>query len=129
MKMAILPAVGAMAFLFMATTPSTAGTIEDLERERSLMVTTMVSTNITAEQRFAKLDEVMRRIINLERRVIRDQQSKRSSKRDVQRVFANYDLSFLVHSALERDKLVVDHWFEQLGLTTAAISNSRMGLR
>ena len=43
--------------------------------------------------------------------------------------FENYDLTFLVHSSIERNRSIIDHWLEQVGVSTNTLMSARMGRR
>ena len=47
----------------------------------------------------------------------------------VRRAFNNYDLTFLVHAAAEKDMGIVDVWLAELGITTRNLMSARMGRR
>ena len=106
-----------------------AGTLENMERERALLVDTLLSSELSTEQRQQQLQLAQRRLIDLERMVLRDQSLIGKNTPVVRNAFENYDLTFLVHASTERDKLVIDQWLEQLGITTSTLMNSRMGRR
>jgi len=114
--------------LAMAVSAATqAGTLENMERERALMIGTLLSSELSIEQRQQQVQLAQRRLIDLERMVLRDQDLVGKNTPVVRTAFENYDLTFLVHASTEKDKLVIDQWLEQLGLTTSTLMNSRMG--
>jgi hypothetical protein len=47
----------------------------------------------------------------------------------VRAAFENYDLTFLVHASIERNRTVVDHWMEQVGVSTGTLMAARAGRR
>jgi len=102
-------------------TPGFAGTVENLERERSILVETMLSSDMTAEERFAKVNVSKKRLIDLERIVLRDKSLVGRNTPAVKRAFANYDLTFIVHSAVEKDRSLADHWLAQIGLNKQGV--------
>jgi len=114
--------------LAMAVSAATqAGTLENMERERALMIGTLLSSELSIEKRQQQVQLAQRRLIDLERMVLRDQDLVGKNTPVVRTAFENYDLTFLVHASTEKDKLVIDQWLEQLGLTTSTLMNSRMG--
>ena len=114
--------------LAMAVSAATqAGTLENMERERALMIGTLLSSELSIEQRQQQVQLAQRRLIDLERMVLRDQGLIGKNTPVVRTAFENYDLTFLVHASTEKDKLVIDQWLEQLGITTSTLMNSRMG--
>lgn len=106
-----------------------AGTLENMERERALLISTLLSSELSTEQRQQQVQIAQRRLIDLERMVLRDQGLIGKNTPVVRTAFENYDLTFLVHASTEKDKLVIDQWLEQLGITTSTLMNSRMGRR
>lgn len=114
--------------LAMAVSAATqAGTLENMERERALMIGTLLSSELSIEKRQQQVQLAQRRLIDLERMVLRDQDLVGKNTPVVRTAFENYDLTFLVHASTEKDKLVIDQWLEQLGITTSTLMNSRMG--
>ena len=115
--------LGLTAIMGMTTlaAPSFAGTVENLERERSILVETMLSSDMTAEERFAKVNVSKKRLIDLERIVLRDKSLVGRNTPAVKRAFANYDLTFIVHSAVEKDRSLADHWLSQIGLSKQGV--------
>ncbi|MBF0368902.1 MAG: hypothetical protein HQL52_05515 [Magnetococcales bacterium] len=124
----LIAAFLAMGFITTAT-PAKSGTLENMERERSMLITTWLAPDMTAQERRDKADESARRLASLERLVWRDKGAASASTPTVRTAFENYDLTFLVHAALEKDRLIIDHWMEQLGLSSHAIMNARSGRR
>lgn len=100
-------------------TPSAAnaGSIENLERERTILIENLLSPEMTAEERQAKLSVSKRRLIDLERIALRDKSLVGRNTPAVKRAFANYDLTFIVHASVEKNRALADHWLEQVGLT------------
>ena len=113
----------AAAFLCtaMAAGAAQAGSVENMERERAIMLQTMLDPNMTQEERHAKSTLSQKRLIDLERIVLRDKSLVGRNTPLVKRVFADYDTSFLVHAAAEKNLSVTDHWFEQLGLSAKSL--------
>ena len=109
--------------------PSFAGTVENLERERAIMVETMLSNEMTAEERFAKINLSKKRLIDLERIVLRDKSLTGRNTPAVRRAFANYDLTFMVHASVEKDRSLADHWLSQIGLSKQGVLSAEMRRR
>jgi len=105
--------------------PGFAGTVENLERERSIMVETMLSSDMSAEERFAKINVSKKRLIDLERIVLRDKSLVGRNTPAVKRAFANYDLTFIVHSSVEKDRSLADHWLAQIGLSKQGVLSAQ----
>jgi hypothetical protein len=106
-----------------------AGTLENLERERALLIDTMLSAELDAAERQTKVEAAKVRLLDLERMVLRDDKLQGRATPDVRRAFANYDLTFLAHSAAEHDRAPIDVWLEQLGVSTEAVLSARRGRR
>jgi hypothetical protein len=106
-----------------------AGTLENLERERAIALVNLMSLEITPSERQAKLRNLKPRLVDLERMVMRDPSLKGKNTPDVHRAFNNYDTTFLMHASIEKNRTIVDHWFEQMGLSTNALMNTKVGRR
>jgi hypothetical protein len=104
-----------------------AGTLENMERERASLIDTLLSPELSIEQRQQRAQTTRRRLVDLERMVLRDESLTGKDTPVVRTAFANYDLTFLVHASTEKEKLVIDHWLTQLDITTSTLMNSRMG--
>ena len=111
----------ALAAAAIVSAPVRAGTIENLERERAITLETLLSPNMTQAERFAKVAVSEARLVDLERMVLRDKALDGRNTAAVRKAFANYDLTFLVHAATEKNLTVTDQWLEQLGLTSQNI--------
>ena len=108
---------------------SHAGTLANLERERALLIETILSGDIKNDVRQQKVEIANARLIDLERMVLRDENLNGISTRSVHAAFKNYDLTFLIHASTEKNRSVADHWLGEIGLTTSALMNARMGRR
>ncbi|MCH8997095.1 MAG: hypothetical protein IID48_02355 [Proteobacteria bacterium] len=106
-----------------------AGTIENLERERSIALETLLSADLTPGEREERIGLSKARLVDLERMVLRDQGLRGKSTPTVRAAFENYDLTFLVHASIERNRTVVDHWMEQVGVSTGTLMAARAGRR
>lgn len=106
-----------------------AGTVENLERERAIMVETMLANDMSAEERFSKLNLSKKRLIDLERIVLRDKSLVGRNTPAVKRAFANYDLTFVVHASVEKDRSITDHWLSHVGLDKQGLLSSQMRRR
>ncbi len=106
-----------------------AGSLENLERERAILVTTLCAPDLTPDERQKKVAQSKHRLVDLERMVIRDKSLHGQNTPVVRRAFANYDLTFLIHAAVENERDIVDHWLDSLGLSTDGLMNARVGRR
>ena len=106
-----------------------AGSLENLERERSIRLEVMFSPSIENGVRHEKLALGKRRLIDLERILLRDKSVIGRNTPEVRSAFENYDLTFLVHASVDKGLSMVDHWMEQVGVSTHSIMGSRIGRR
>ena len=109
--------------------PAFADTVENLERERAIAIETLLSANLEPSERQTSIEIAKTRLVDLERMVLRDDSLRGKNTPAVRATFANYDLSFLVHASIERNRSVIDHWLEQVGVTTNSIMSAQMGRR
>tara|TARA_S200000501_G_scaffold368910_1_gene407492 strand:- start:22 stop:414 length:393 start_codon:yes stop_codon:yes gene_type:complete len=94
-----------------------AGSIENLERERTILVDNMLSPEMTPAERQTKMVIAKRRLIDLERIALRDKSLVGRNTAAISRAFANYDLTFIIHASVEKGLSLADHWMEQVGIT------------
>lgn len=106
-----------------------AGTVENLERERALALKTSLSPDVSPSERETSLEVSKARLVDLERMVMRDNSLKGKNTPTVRTAFQNYDLTFLVHASIERNRTLIDHWLEQVGVTTNSLMSARVGRR
>jgi hypothetical protein len=111
----------ALATLVSMASQANAGSIENLERERTILVENLLNTNMSAEERQAKMTISKRRLIDLERIALRDKSLVGRNTPAIKRAFANYDLTFLVHASVEKNRGLADHWLEQVGLSQQSV--------
>lgn len=105
----------------LAGTGAWAGSVENMERERAIMLQTLLDPNMSQQERYAKAMLAQKRLIDLERIVLRDKSLNGRGTPAVRRAFDNYDLTFVVHAAAEKNLSVADHWFEQLGISSKSV--------
>lgn len=106
-----------------------AGTLENLERERSMTVNTFLDSSLSVGERQAKLDSQRRRLIDMERMVMRDKSLRGKNTKTVRIAFKNYDVTFLGHASAEKGHTMVDHWLTQFGVSTDSLMSTRVGRR
>jgi hypothetical protein len=70
-----------------------------------------------------------RRLVDLERMVIRDKKLAQNNTPIVRTAFENYNLTFLVHASTEANKTLLDHWLEEIGVSTHSLGTARIGRR
>ena len=105
--------------------PAQADSLENLERERSIMVSHLLNADLNVAQRQEKIALSKRRLADLERIALNDKALKDSRSPLVLKVFKNYEMSFLVHSAAESGRTMSTHWLEGIGLSTSDLMNAR----
>lgn len=101
--------------------PAHAGSIENMERERAILLETALDPNLSPQERTQKITVAQRRLVDLERIVLRDKSLVGRDTPAVRRAFANYDRTFLVHASAEKSRHVIAHWLDQVGLTSQAV--------
>ena len=106
-----------------------AGSLENLERERALLIETMLDPALSVEERSKRVDGAQYRLVDLERMVLRDVKLRGKDTPVVRRAYQDYDLTFLVHASVEHERGLVDHWLGELGISTDAVMASRKGSR
>lgn len=121
--------IAAAVVLSSLAAPVSAGSLENMERERAIMIETMLSGDIDNTQRQGRLEIARTRLIDLERMVLRDKTLIGKNQPLVRAAFDNYDLTFVVHASVEKNRSVADHWLSEIGLSTQAIMNARTGRR
>lgn len=125
----ILLSAAVIAATFGTVGAAQAGTLENMERERAIMIETLLDPSTTPEERQTKVANYQRRLVDLERMTLRDKSLTGENKPVVRRAFENYDLTFLVHASVEKNATIVDHWLEQIGVSTHTLMGARMGRR
>ncbi len=124
-----LAAAAVLVGLAGAAGTAQAGSLETLERERASLIETMLSPAIPAHERHGKAAQAKTRLADLERIVLRDKSLAEQNTPVVRKAFENYDLTFLVHASAEKDTALVDHWLEQVKITTSSLMHTRVGRR
>ncbi|MBW2275610.1 MAG: hypothetical protein JRG96_20310 [Deltaproteobacteria bacterium] len=106
-----------------------AGTLENLERERALLVELILDPELDAEQRAGRLDKAQHRLVDLERMTLRDRSLRGKNSPVVRKAFERYDLTFLVHASVENERSVTDQWLDEVGISTDSLMAARKGKR
>ena len=112
-----------------AANSAQAGTLENLERERAIMIETLLDPSFSVVERQEKLTLSKNRLVDLERMVIRDKSLASKNTPVVKKAFENYDLTFLVHASVEKNHSLIDHWLSQIGVSTKNVIDARIGRR
>jgi len=106
-----------------------AGSLENLERERTILLVSMLAPSVDVGDRQDRLAVGKRRLVDLERILIRDKSVIGKNTPQVRLAFENYDLTFLVHASVEKNLSLTDHWLEQVGVSTHSLMSTRVGRR
>lgn len=125
MKKAFFITLASLATLGMAATAQ-AGSIENMERERALVIGQILDPAMSSQMRWERMGYSKRRMADLERIALNDKTLQDSRKPSVLRAFREYELSFLVHAATESQRPITVHWLETMGLTTSDLMNARV---
>ena len=125
----LLLCAAAAAALLGPLSAAKAGSLENLERERAMLMQAMLSAEISAKDRQGKVALSRNRLIDLERMVLRDKKLVGHNSPAVRAAYENYDLTFLVHASIERDRALLDHWMHQVGVSTQSLMNAKVGRR
>ena len=124
-----LAGIAAAAVLVGLGAPAGAGPLENMERERAIMIETLLSGDIDNAQRQGRMEIARTRLVDLERMVLRDKSLLGKNQPLVRAAFDNYDLTFVIHAAVENNRSIADHWLSEIGLSTQAVMNARTGRR
>jgi len=115
-----------MLLLLNFLNPALATSIENMERTRAALISVMLDANMNADKKQNKLKSFKLRLLDSERIVINDKKIIQNPDRYTIRAFEEYELSFLVHASIENNLDISDHWFNQMGLTTSNLENTRL---
>jgi len=124
-----LAITAAVATVAATGTAVVAGPLENLERERAILIDTFLDPELALGDRQAKVQIAEARLVDLERIVLRDDGVVGRNTPTVRRAFANYDLTFLVHASLENNTAIIDTWLGEVGVSTTALMAARQGRR
>ena len=104
-------------------------TLENLERQRAVLLDNLTTTKLEAYQREQNTNKLIKRLVDMERMVLRDDRIAASNSIMAKNAFQNYDLTFLVHAGSESKKSPMAHWLHTLNITNKSIEKSRAGAR
>ena len=113
-------------FMLITAGTASAGSIENLERERALLIEMFLDPELEPTERQNRIAATKTRLIDLERMVLRDDSLAGRNTPIVRKAFANYELTFLINASMESDRGPFDIWMKQIGLTTAALESARI---
>ncbi len=128
MRLSKISALAGVA-LALSSGMAMADSLENLERERAILIEAMLNPELSPADRQQRLESEKRRLVDLERMVLRDDALKGKNTPVVRKAFANYDLTFLVHASTEKKLSLMDNWLEQVGVSTQTLMSARKGMR
>jgi hypothetical protein len=108
---------------------ASADSLENLERERAILIESLLNPELSPAERQQRIEAEKRRLVDLERMVLRDDALKGKNTPVVRKAFSNYDLTFLVHASTEKKLSLMDNWLEQVGVSTQTLMAARKGMR
>ena len=103
-----------------------ANSIDALERERANTVNLILDKTISIAERKSRLEKSKMKLLDLERMIINNKNINKNPSYQTIKAFENFELTFLVHSSIEKDKPLAITWFEKIGLTTENLTNTRI---
>ena len=126
----IIAAVTAVASLLSTHTfANSLFSLENLERERAALLSVQFDSTLDLNQRQKKVQNIYRRLVDIERMVLRDDRVTSNNSQLAQNAFDKYELTFLVHSSAEKSLSPLSHWMSELRLTTDSILSAKAGHR
>ncbi len=108
---------------------SLAGNLENLERERAIMLESFLVLEPHAKKGMDHKLITRQRLIDLERLVLRDNKLLKKNRSAVRVALSNYDLTFLMHASVEKNKDVFEHWLQEVGISSTSLKKARVGRR
>ena len=103
-----------------------ANTIDNLERERATVLNLILDKSVSIGDRKSKLEKSKMRLLDLERMTINSKNINKNPSYQTIKAFEKFDLTFLVHSSLEKGKSLSLTWLEKIGLTTENLMSTRV---
>ena len=103
-----------------------ANTIDNLERESAKALNLILDKSVSIGDRKSKLEKSKMRLIDLERMTINSKNINKNPSYQTIKAFEKFDLTFLVHSSLEKGKSLSLTWLEKIGLTTENLMSTRV---
>jgi hypothetical protein len=120
-----------LAFAIAATplAAAQATSLDNLERERAKLLFNSLDPALAANDRQRLIEPARRRLVDLERMVLRDESLAAKPTAKVRRAFENYDLTFLVHASAEKAATILEIWLREVGVSTSTTLAARVGRR
>ena len=111
---------------FIICSQANANSIDTLERERAKTLNLILDKSISIGERKKRLEISKMRLLDLERMTINDKNINKNPNHRTINAFKNFDLTFLVHSSLEKEKPISVIWLEKIGFTTENLMSTRV---
>ena len=111
---------------FIICSQANANSIDTLERERAKTLNLILDKSISIVERKKRLEISKMRLLDLERMTINDKNINKNPNYRTIKAFKNFDLTFLVHSSLEKEKPISVIWLEKIGFTTENLMSTRV---
>mgnify|MGYP001156974949 FL=1 len=111
---------------FIICSQANANSIDTLERERAKTLNLILDKSISIGERKKRLEISKMRLLDLERMTINDKNINKNPNHRTIKAFENFDLTFLVHSSLEKEKPISVIWLEKIGFTTENLMSTRV---
>ena len=108
------------------STAAYANSIDALERERANTINLILDKTISITERNNKLEKIKLKLLDMERMIINNKNINKNPSYQTVKAFENFELTFLAHSSIERDKSIAITWLEKIGLTTENLKNTRV---
>jgi hypothetical protein len=124
-----LLALVALACAVTGGAPASAGSLENLERERAVLLAGMRDAALAPDERQIRIEAMARRLRDLEQMAMRDDALIGRNTATVRQAFAQYELTFLVHAAAEDGVILAEQWLSAVGLDTERLLEARVGRR
>jgi hypothetical protein len=126
----IIATIGTIASLLsLQVAANSLFSLENLERERAALLSAQLDSSLDLSQRQQKAQGIYRRLVDIERMVLRDDRVTSSSSQLAKNAFDKYELTFLVHSSAEKSLPPLSHWMSELDLTTDTVLSAKTGHR
>ena len=103
-----------------------ANSIDTLERERAKALNLVLDKNVSIGDRKKNLEKSKMKLLDIERMTINSKDINKIPDYQTIKAFENFDLTFLVHTSLEKGKSLSITWLEKIGLTTENLMNTRI---
>ena len=106
--------------------PALANSIDNMERTRASLITTILDPNLEADNKQNKLLDLKLKLLDKERIVINDKKIIQNPSRYTIKAFEEFELSFLVHASIEKKVDITSHWFNEVGFTSSGLKNTKL---